>query len=151
MIRTAESSPRVAAELGALIRVDQRTARSPSTHGHQHGVKHELAMNSGLSGPPDDETRKQIHDHGQVEPSLPRADIGDVRDPGNVGLRSGELPFEKIGDQDGWLADRPAADAVAVECPQVCLTHQSCNTMLATGFAGFTQIEEDSRAAVNAV
>lgn len=59
MSRTAESSPRVAAELGSLIRVDQSTAGPPSTHGHQYGVEHELAMNGGLSGPPHDQARKQ--------------------------------------------------------------------------------------------
>jgi hypothetical protein len=51
MIRTAESMPRIAAELGSLIGMNQRASRPSSTHGHQHGVEHELSMNGGLGGP----------------------------------------------------------------------------------------------------
>ena len=54
MVRTAESAPRIAAKLGALIGVNQGASWPPSTHRHQHCVEHELAVNSGLSGPADD-------------------------------------------------------------------------------------------------
>ena len=50
-IRTAESTPRVAAELGSLIGVNQRASWSPATHRHQQRIENELAMNGGLSGP----------------------------------------------------------------------------------------------------
>jgi hypothetical protein len=55
MIRTAKSTPRVAAELGSLIGVNQGSAWPPSTHGHQHRIENELAMNGRLSGPADDQ------------------------------------------------------------------------------------------------
>jgi len=51
-IRAAESSPRVAAKLSALVGVNQRAARSSSTHGDQHGVEHELAVIGGLVAHP---------------------------------------------------------------------------------------------------
>ena len=51
MIRTTESTPCIAAELGSLIGVNQRASWPPSTYGHQHRIEHELAMNGGLSGP----------------------------------------------------------------------------------------------------
>jgi len=52
MIRTAESAPRVTAELGSLIGMNQSASRPASAHGHSHRVEHELAMNRGLGGPP---------------------------------------------------------------------------------------------------
>jgi hypothetical protein len=57
----AESSPRVAAELSALIRVNPGPA---TTHSHEHGVEHEFAMNGGLGRPADDLAREQVHDDG---------------------------------------------------------------------------------------
>ena len=47
VIRAAESPPRVAAVLRALIGVNQRAA---SAHRHQRGVEHELAVNGALRG-----------------------------------------------------------------------------------------------------
>lgn len=57
---------------------------------HQDSIEHELAVNRRAGRPPHDPAREQIHDDGQVEPSLPRADVGYIGDPGLVGLRRGE-------------------------------------------------------------
>jgi hypothetical protein len=77
VIRAAESPPRVAAVLGSLIGVNQRAARSSSSpHRHQHGIEHELSVNGGPSSPSHDHAREQIHDDGQVEPALPRPNVG---------------------------------------------------------------------------
>ena len=76
--RPAEAPPRIAAVLARLVGVDQRAARSPSAHGHQDRIEHDLAVNGRACGPSDD-PRKQIHDDGQVEPALPRPNVGDIR------------------------------------------------------------------------
>jgi len=49
MIRTTEAAPGVAAERGALVRVNQRPSWPPSTNGHQHGIEDELAVYRRLS------------------------------------------------------------------------------------------------------
>src|SRR5690606_24840692 len=87
----------------------------------------------------------------QVKPALPRADIGDVRHPRVVGLRGGELSLQEVRDQDGRLADGPATDAIAVQGTQVRLTHQTGNAVFAAGLAGFTQVEENARRAIDPV
>src|SRR5574337_1079615 len=76
MIRTTEAAPRVAAELGALVGVNQRPSWSPSTNGHQHGIEHEFAMDRRLSGPAHDQAGEQIHDDSQIEPPSPRLTDG---------------------------------------------------------------------------
>lgn len=108
-------------------------------------------MNSGLSGPADDQAGEQIHDDRQLEPSFPRADVRDVRDPGGVGLRSSKLALQEIRDQDRGLTHVPASGAIAVERPQMGFPHQPCDAMLAARLSGFTQIEEDARGTIDAV
>ena len=81
MIGLAEPAPRVTSVLRALIRVDQRSARPPSTHSHQGGIEHELAIDGRASRPTDDSSRVQIQDHRQIQPALPGADIRDICDP----------------------------------------------------------------------
>jgi hypothetical protein len=97
MVRTAESTPRVAAEPGSLIGVNQATAWPPATYGHQHRIENKLAMNGGLSGPADDEAREQIHDDGQIEPSLPRADVRGVGDPAALGFVAVNWRWRRFG------------------------------------------------------
>ena len=108
VIRAAESPPCVAPVLRSLIGVNQRAARASSPHRHEHGVEHELAVNGGAGGPPHYHAREQIHDDGQVQPALPRANVGDVGDPGRVWPRGGKSSLQEIRDQDRWLTDSPA-------------------------------------------
>jgi hypothetical protein len=49
----------------------------------------------------DDQPREQVHDDREVEPALPRVDVGDIRHPRRVPPRDGELPLQQIGNQDG--------------------------------------------------
>src|SRR5690606_15776806 len=73
------------------------------------------------------------------------------RHPRGVGLRGGELSLQEVRDQDGRLADGPATDAIAVQGTQVRLTHQTGNAVFAAGLAGFTQVEENARRAIDPV
>src|SRR4051812_14424012 len=151
VIRTAESPPRVAAVLRALIRMNHGAARTPSAYGHQHGVEHQLAVNRRTGRPADDLAREEIHDDGEIEPALPRPNIGDIRHPGCVRPRDGETPLQQVGDQDGGFADRPAPDAIAMERPQIVLAHEACDAMLAAGLSRLAQVEEDPGSAIDAV
>ncbi len=105
----------------------------------------------GPRRPADDLAREQIHDDGQVEPALPRPNVGDIRDPRLVSPRHRELPLQEVGDQDGWLADRPAPRAIAVQGAQVIHAHQPGDAVLATGLSGLPQVQEDARGAVDAL
>lgn len=80
----AETSPRVAAVLGPLVRVNQGPARPAIAHRHEHGVEDDLAVNRRAGGPPDDLPREEIQDDRKIEPTLPRPDIGDIRDPRDI-------------------------------------------------------------------
>jgi hypothetical protein len=47
-------------------------------HCHHHRVHDKAAVYRRPSGPSDDFAGKQIHAHGQIQPTFPSADIGDV-------------------------------------------------------------------------
>jgi len=51
---------------------------------HEQGVEDDLACEGGLYRPAHDVARGQIDDGGEIEPALPRAQIGDVGGPGLV-------------------------------------------------------------------
>ena len=51
-------------------------------------------MNRRLDGPAYDLAREQVQDDGQIEPSLPGTDVGDVRHPRLVGLEHRELTLQ---------------------------------------------------------
>jgi hypothetical protein len=55
-------------------------------------------MECGRHRPSNDLSREEIHDHGQIEPALPRANVSDVGDPHRVGPEDVEIPLEKIGN-----------------------------------------------------
>ena len=82
--------------------------------------------------PADDLAREQIHHDGEVEPALPRPNVGDIRDPGLVspvtvncrcrrlGIRTAGLPT------DQRLCDSRARRGVGV-------AHQTCTRSLNPG------------------
>ena len=95
-------------------------------------------MNRGPGGPPHDQTREEVHNDGQVEPALPRPNVGDVGHPGRVGPRGGELSLQEIRDQDRWLTDCPTPRAIPMQRTQIGFAHQPSDAMLAAALSGFT-------------
>ena len=89
----------------------------------------------GAGGPADDHAREQIHDDGQIQPALPRPDVGDVGHPGLVGRRGGELSLQEIRDQDRRLTDRSAPRAIAVQRAKTGFAHEPRDAMLAAGLS----------------
>gem|GEM_PF-2901560 len=114
MVGLAEAPPCIAPILRSLIRVDQGLSGSPRTNGLQDSFQDQLSVNCRLDGPAYDFAREEVHDDGQVEPSLPGTDIGDVRHPCLVGLRHRELTLQQVGDQCMRLGNRDMTDAIAV-------------------------------------
>jgi len=151
MIRFTEPPPRVTTVLGSLIGMDQCPLRSASANCHQDSIENELPMDCGPSSPAYDLPRVQIHHHRQVQPSLPRADVRDIRDPRAIRLADSELPFQQIGYQYRRFADAGSASAIAVQGAQTVLAHQAFDSVLAASFSGFAQIQKDARRPVDAV
>jgi hypothetical protein len=76
--------------------VDQPGSGFALVHGHAEGVEDQLAAQVIGHGPSDDPSGAGIDDHGEVEESLPGAQVGDVGDPQLVGARGGEVPLEQV-------------------------------------------------------
>ena len=114
MMGAAEATPGVATELGALVRMNDRATRSSAPHGDEHRIQYEFALQRGAGRPTDNPTREQIHDDGEVQPALPRANVRDVGHPDGVGPGYSESPLHQVGDQHGRLADGPASRPIAM-------------------------------------
>jgi hypothetical protein len=108
-------------------------------------------MNRLLGSPPDDLAREKIEDHGEIEPTLPGSDIGDVRDPCLVGSGHRELTLQSIRNQRLRFSYGDVANAVAMQCLQSILSHQTSNPMLAARLSTLAKIVQDSRRTIDAV
>jgi hypothetical protein len=53
-VGATEPSPRIAAILGALVRVHHGASRASCAYGLEHRIEHQLAVDRGADGPPDD-------------------------------------------------------------------------------------------------
>jgi len=75
---------------------DQARRHLASAQCHGQGIHHQSTRHRHVHRPPDDPARKKIRHEGEIEPARPRRDIGDIRDPGGVGLRGGEMAIEHV-------------------------------------------------------
>jgi hypothetical protein len=57
---------------------DELGERSAAGDGHLEGVHHESALHVIGHRPADDPAAEQVLDHGQVQPSFPGRDVGDI-------------------------------------------------------------------------
>ncbi len=71
-------------------------------------------MDRRLDGPTNDLAREEVHDDGQIEPSLPSTNVGNVRKPSLVRPRHRESTLQEVGDQSMSLGHLDMARAVAV-------------------------------------
>src|SRR5882672_9853254 len=74
-ISPTEAPPGIASVLGALIRMNHGSPRSPSAHSHHQRVEHKLAVDGGTRRPADDLARTRVHHDGQIQPALPRPKV----------------------------------------------------------------------------
>lgn len=119
----AESSPVIATVLATLIRVDDRFVRVTLFDSHHDRVQHEFPIDCRASRPTDDLSGKQIHDDGQVKPSLPSSDVCDIRHPDSIRLRYFEVSFNEIRDQPGRLAHVRTPSSIPWLCSDTVLAH----------------------------
>ncbi len=123
VVPAAEAPTRITSILRTLIRVNQCAAWSSATDRDQDGTQHQISRDRRACGSADDPAREQIHDDRQIQPTLPRPNVRDIRYPGPV-------------------AARPAAGAIVVRSTRTIQAHQTRNAPLAGGFTRFTQFLE---------
>lgn len=64
--------------------------------GHIECVDHERGIGPRIDGPPDDTAAERIKDSAAVQPSFPRAVLGDVGDPQLIWAKPVELAVDQI-------------------------------------------------------
>ena len=99
MIGLAESPPAVATILRSLVGMNNCFAWATTAYGHQHCVEYELAGYRRSRRPPDDLSGEQIHDHSEVEPALPGANVCNIGYPSLVRAGDVEIALQEVGDQ----------------------------------------------------
>lgn len=97
-------------------------------------------MDCGFDGPANDPAREQVHDDGQIEPALPCSYVGDIRHSCFVGSQYRKLALQQVGNQGLRLCHRDVSRAIAMQCPQTVLAHQTSNPVLAASLAALAQI-----------
>lgn len=139
-----------------MIRVvDATLLRVPAGYRHPEGVVGEPRRHPVRHRPADDHPGPYVHHHGQVEPALVRADVGDVREPGPVRAVGRELAAHQVGGGVGLrrgrlrLALRPLGAAARRPDPAV-LAHDARHALARRGLAGLLELGEDLRRPVDA-
>src|SRR6516162_7267711 len=131
--------------------MDDRLLWPASTHGHEDGIEDQFLSDVRTYSPSNDPSREQIHNHGQVEPSLPGTDVGYIGNPSLVRPADVELALEDVGSELRWLGSKLGLPAVSAHGPDLIDTHETCDAMLAARLARLPQVKEHPRRAVNSI
>jgi len=94
VIRSTKSPPGVTPILRPLIRMHHGVTRPATAYRHRDGIEHDLAVDRRAGCPADDFPGEKVHDHCEIQPPLPRANVGDICDPDCVGTRHSELALQ---------------------------------------------------------
>ncbi len=118
-------------------------------HCHQQRVEHEFSGQRRLHRPTDDLARVQVHDDGEVEPSLPGPNIGDVGDPDAIGRLDG-FAINAIRCQNRRPTGDVARYFIAAYGSNLVATHEPRHPMPAAGFSGLAQVAKHAWRTINA-
>jgi hypothetical protein len=114
-------------------------------------VDDELGAEVVLERPADDAAAVAVDDHAEVEPALPRAQVGDVRDPEPVRCRRLEVALDEIiRDTHSRDTNRRPAAAPFDRAADARLSHQPLDALTTDGEAVGAQVPVDARRAVGA-
>jgi len=131
--------------------MNDRSAWSPAPYGHQHCVEYELAGYRRSRPPPDDLSGEQIHDHSEVEPALPSADVCNIRNPSLVWTCDVEIALQDVWDELGGLGRRSVPDSIPSNRSNLVDAHQPHHAVLAAGLSDLPKVEEYSWCSVDTV
>jgi hypothetical protein len=87
--------------------------------------------------------------HRQIQPALPRSDIGNVCDSNRAGRIDRERALQMIGRNDGRATSNRARRLIAANGLDLVFAHEALNTMKTAAFASFSQIAEHPPCAVD--
>jgi hypothetical protein len=79
----------------AIRMMQQPRRRAAARERHLERLQREVVGDALLHGPAHDESRAQVENHRQVQPSFARGEVGDVRDPRLIRPGAGELPRQE--------------------------------------------------------
>lgn len=118
---------------------------------HVQGPQGEILLHAIADRPADDTAREKVNDHGQIDPTFPRPDIGDVACPLLVWPARGEVLLQEIRrDVEGVIAVGRALELPAADDMDAVLAHQPAHPALADADAQLVQLLGHARPAVAA-
>src|SRR5712691_8410859 len=107
-------------------------------------VDDEFGAEVVLERPADDATAIAVHDHGEIQPALPGAQVGDVGDPESVRSRRLEVALDEIvGDTHARNPNCRAATAPFQGAADARLPHQPLNPLPTDGDTVGAQVTVD--------
>jgi len=105
--------------------VDEPGVGAPAREGHLQRVDDEIGAHVIGHRPADDPSAIGVLDGREIQPALPRAQIGDVGDPEHVRACRAEVALDEvIGDTDSGDADRRAPAALGDQARETGFAHQ---------------------------
>ena len=119
--------------------------------GHVQSPQSQILLHAVADRPAHHAPREKVNDHGQIDPTLPRPDIGDVARPLLVRPARGKVLLQEIRrDVEGVVAVGGALELPAADDLDAVLAHQSAHTALADADAQLIQLLGHARPAVAA-
>ncbi len=92
----------------------------------------------------------QIQDNRQIQPTLPRRNLGDFSRPRAVGSINDEFTIKAIGRKNWGASLDILRTFVAANCLHLDVTHDSLEAMIAASLARLTYIGKHTRLSIHA-
>ena len=151
MIISTETQPVIAPILGPLVRVDNRALRAAASNSHEDRVEYEFATDRRSRSPANDHSGEKIHDHRQVKPAFPCADVGNICNPSLVRPGDIEIALQNVRKELGGLCCRVVPYPIATYRANLVDAHEARHAMFATSLPSLAEIEKHARGTIDAV
>lgn len=84
--------------LGAPVGMeDEPWGRIPTEESHAESAEDEFGVEVGFQSPSDDAAAEKVEDDAEIEPAFLGPEVGDIGNPGLVGLLGVEVTFQEVG------------------------------------------------------
>ena len=118
---------------------------------HVQGPQGQILLHAVADGPADYASRVKVNDHGKIDPSLPRPDIGDVARPLLVRPARREVLLQEIRrDVEGVIAVGGRLELAGPNDLNAIMSHQATNSALTNLQTQLVQLLGHARPAVAA-
>ena len=129
-----------------------RRKRSPVFNSHGQSMQRQAGLETFLHGPADDFAAVKIHDAGQIKPTFPGGDVGNIADPNLIDAGGRGLCSEAIGADGVVVVAVGGTDAKAAAAPsdQALLAHEFFDAFTTARHATRSKDMSETRAAIRA-